>query len=486
MLSTLKRWIRGGKTRTRKTKRPERRFRPSVEALEGRLVPSVFQWEGTVSRDWSELENWSVGGQSTEVLPGESDSVLIAADVTAERTPQVPAGHAAVAKSITFVGSVSTPRAFDIEGSLRLKGATTDWNQDNWTIGYSTGSGDHRLELDNAVLKLRGGGVALDQAWVYGGGGALKFLDDFNSWIVPSTNIGRKPDGTYSSGVLEVGEQGAERLVEHVYSATTGFWIWGNGSTAGEMNFLQDQGCDVAGGVYDAYGIGVFGGKVQIYAQTDETEKQIGAPITIDGDTSVLKVHEDAYVFFSAASTTIDINNGELQLWGGSYTRSYALIDVHGSTSRITAYGAILNGVDSVSLKSSLAVRNNGRVYVGDDQTAKYVTLTLIGDGGANTMILGDCNIYMTVSGGTNGRCSLFVVQDDISISTSKVATFVINTIESAPTVGFTYDVFKWQGNFNYGGSYGTRSVTFIGFGSTSPWEWGWHSTKKLWATYQT
>src|SRR5262249_16154382 len=69
MLSTLRRLL------TPRTRRPSllvrRAFRPRLESLEDRTVPSV-NWISTTSGDWADGTNWSSGSQ-----PGANDDVVI-------------------------------------------------------------------------------------------------------------------------------------------------------------------------------------------------------------------------------------------------------------------------------------------------------------------------------------------------------------------------------------------------------------------------
>src|SRR5438132_1150452 len=46
-------------------------FRPILEALENRLVPTAFLWKGTTSTDWNDNTNWTVGGNATNDWPAK-------------------------------------------------------------------------------------------------------------------------------------------------------------------------------------------------------------------------------------------------------------------------------------------------------------------------------------------------------------------------------------------------------------------------------
>src|SRR3954469_22255634 len=52
---------------------PRRSFRPAVEALEDRVVPTAHHWTGAVNDKWSEQGNWGSGGTPL----GDLDATIV-------------------------------------------------------------------------------------------------------------------------------------------------------------------------------------------------------------------------------------------------------------------------------------------------------------------------------------------------------------------------------------------------------------------------
>jgi hypothetical protein len=104
------------------------RFRPSLEALEGRVLPSTIIWINPAGGDWDTASNWSAGR-----LPGTSDEVII--DI-----PGVTVTHsAAMADSIHSLVSQDAIRLS--RGSLALAGPSTVTNALTVSGGNLSGPG---------------------------------------------------------------------------------------------------------------------------------------------------------------------------------------------------------------------------------------------------------------------------------------------------------------------------------------------------------
>jgi hypothetical protein len=152
-------------------------FRPAVESLEGRLVPSTVRWTNADGGVWSNPANWSTGA-----VPGPDDDVVIdmPADVYATTTTAVNSitsqGNVIVNAHATLtLAAMSTFNNLDLEtGALSGKGFITVNGTFQWG-GPLSGSGaynpwlavngqlvipDHYSpRLDGRDLDLRGTGT---------------------------------------------------------------------------------------------------------------------------------------------------------------------------------------------------------------------------------------------------------------------------------------------------------------------------------------
>jgi hypothetical protein len=183
---------------------PRRVWRPRLECLEGRIVPTV-NWIGG-SGDWSDGSHWSSG-----VVPGANDDVVISSP-----TP-ITVSHAAGADSIHSLiesagatldltgGSLSFTTTFQINGSLLIDGGTLDLHQRDLA-----GSGVTTV-TPGASWTILGGdphhtviGTALDNQGTLEVRGGVNFAGTFANDAGATLRVISDGSGAISSDVLRV------------------------------------------------------------------------------------------------------------------------------------------------------------------------------------------------------------------------------------------------------------------------------------------
>ena len=102
-------------------------------------VPSTFVWTNSGVSNWETLDNWTVNGRPTDVLPGGLDEV---------RFPSTLGNTAFVKYSSSQVVSNAV---FDAEVTLRIVGTRHDYYLYAFEIG-----GEGKLTLTNAAIGARG------------------------------------------------------------------------------------------------------------------------------------------------------------------------------------------------------------------------------------------------------------------------------------------------------------------------------------------
>jgi hypothetical protein len=144
-----------------------RRFRPTLDSLEDRLVPTTFSWTwvGSIaSDDWAVASNWSGGTGSGRSVPNSKDDLITLTGVPSQ-APDIRAGE------VVTVGSIVTNASYSggltVAGQLTIDGTdgfATQWNATaaNTIILKASGAaaGDGKVFLTNGTqVTVATGGI---------------------------------------------------------------------------------------------------------------------------------------------------------------------------------------------------------------------------------------------------------------------------------------------------------------------------------------
>jgi hypothetical protein len=123
------------------TKQKQNRFRPQVEALEGRLVPDTYLWTGAHDSSWDNHLNW----HPASGVPGPGDDVVIPYGLPELHYPIIgQAGPGTPDQENISVGSISAgPNEGGAKPSIRI------WSNTNLTIGGGSESSNFDIDIIN-------------------------------------------------------------------------------------------------------------------------------------------------------------------------------------------------------------------------------------------------------------------------------------------------------------------------------------------------
>jgi hypothetical protein len=180
---TLARSPRAG--RRRAPGKPSAAFRPRLEALEDRTVPSTVTWVNPGGGDWDTAANWSDG--TTHRLPGPGDDAVIS-------TPGITVTHSAFSAN-DAVNSLTSAATLAVSGGTLALGAVSEVSALTLSGGTLTGGGN--LTVDNALVWTGGtmsgpGHTVLNGTAEFGKGGSNgpalsgRLLDNFGTAAVDS------------------------------------------------------------------------------------------------------------------------------------------------------------------------------------------------------------------------------------------------------------------------------------------------------------
>jgi hypothetical protein len=394
MLSTLCRvWAR----QTRRDRRPlslaGRAFRPRLEPLEDRTVPSTVTWTSTTSGDWADGANWSSGS-----TPGVNDDVVIdVVGVTVTHSSGSDSVHSLTTSSDLALtgGSIAFSTTCKVDGTLELNGGTLDLlnktldgsgtvtNQSgsSWTLTHSV---IKPSLVNQGILEARSG-VDIQGRFSNQNGATLREVGDGTGTV--DFQVLRVANGFTNDGLIEL-------------TGNTGY-ISSLGVTSGTLTNASD------GTIHALAGNG--GGRT-LNAQLDNE-----GTLTVDAALNV-----------NLGSNASAVNNGTITLGDGDL--SFNGTD---STTTVTNSGTL-----SIGSGRTLSVQSGGTQF---SHTGGSITGTgTLHLNGVSASFTGDfntngVNLYLENST-TYGSTGTLTVSADSTLTLFRSPT-VAATVENAGTV---------------------------------------------------
>jgi hypothetical protein len=328
MLSALLRRLRNHPAHQPNERRPARRvFRPRLESLECRNLPSTVTWISPISGDWSVGSNWSTG-----TVPGANDDVVINTPVTVTHSsPQTDTVHSLTESAGAGLelsgGTLSFATTFTLNGTLLLDGGTLDLlNKDLDGSGTTTNGptsswtilgGGHKTVIHTALdnqgtLEVRGG-VDLEGSFSNDAGATLRVVGDGTGTVNFQTL--HVANGFTNDGLIET-------------STTQPFYYVALGVGSGTLTNATDGTIHALAGA---------GGSNEIDAQLDNE-----GTLTVDG---VLHVGFAGAAYVNGG--TINVNGADLNIDGAgastSFTNTGTIAIAAGRTLFINYNGTVFN-----------------------------------------------------------------------------------------------------------------------------------------------
>ncbi len=339
------------------------RFRPTLDCLEDRCLPTTFVWVGVQnqSANWSTAANWSVDGNPATVIPGPSDDVVFDGN-TSSNNSTVDTGFPGTVKSvtikstyggtITLAASLTATTTEQDAGTVNGSGTyfVPSGGSYTWTGGTLQGTADSEYAVQvaaNATFTFNAGllnSATLDGRWIinYGSfqsvnGGTINVSNDGGIDNLAGSTVqivrsdvkpGASPLGREFVAVLQGSTLTATTANINVefdnYGVVTvqggsGLDLGGGGKESGTFTVSPGAQLNLTGNGRDnIYFLGATlrgGGRVWLNGETALCVTNPSGPPTVVTDTgTVLQIVEGGAL---SGTGELDIRNGATLLWSG-------------------------------------------------------------------------------------------------------------------------------------------------------------------------
>lgn len=211
--------------------RSQNRFRPKLESLEPRLVPTIMYWDGAHgNNDWGDPVNWS-----NDVVPGPDDDAMLMPN-----TPACEIDGGAVCRSIgvynslTISGSVTLTGMLGIPNNLGFVHLADGASVKCWMVydcGSVTVDDGASAEVDGDLRVCPGANLSVNTDKVFRVTGSFYNAGQVNFFGNPASSfVAVTGDYTqYAGGGLGVGATGTN-------FANCNFIMCNNANLAGYLN----------------------------------------------------------------------------------------------------------------------------------------------------------------------------------------------------------------------------------------------------------
>jgi hypothetical protein len=467
-----------------KPRRRNHNFRPALECLEERQVPSIT-WSGAVSQEWSTAGNW-VGG----VVPGATDDVVLDHPANAN-WPNITTN--VTINSIIDDNTFTGPLNIYSSGSLTLTGGTSNIQWGNISLEADNVAGGGALNVMGSSLGLftdlktfiiSGHQFAPNAVINVSNQGSLGFYGGMSSITNCTVNIGGQPtSGTDHTGNLYVSDSSNnKRLTGEVSCTNTLLNVnyddpINHRGQFGTLTFANDgptATSDTQGSLIATNNQPGAGCLIQCYGQVviPTTASQVNHPLRIKGDiwargnNGTVKVQANVKMqsvetqqdwdWYADGYGTFQVNAGNTLTMDGS-TAGGVWITGHGTFSVANTAGGTQNytinssnsGVGQLKMDSS-SILSLGS-YTG--VTQGYVILT------CDTFNFAGARMDATYGNdGTNNNGSYVTAATTVFNGTNAVLYMHKTTPAADPTAGWVDQIVRGTTSYTNTADFSTVS----------------------------